>query len=309
MALINNIDTLKKTVKINKSGCYETIEPFLEDAERFYIEPYLGQALMSKLDGASIESAGNIGTLYKNIIRALGPFAYMLAVHEGSINFGDAGYTVLRTDSLAPASDAKIAAARESAEYRAWQNLEYLIVYLEENAESFPEWEQSRYRQLPLPRFFRTAVEFQSAGMVNLFNSRLAFEKLIDIIRRIEETEIRDLIPAEINESIGDPYTNVLSNAEELLVKVIRAYTASRVAAIHTSQTTRVQRTEVAHPEFRPVIRPLYEDIADTGNYYDKQAEYFKGKIIDELRDNFDVDVTGALNWNTQDKKLFCDIG
>ncbi|MDR0799790.1 MAG: hypothetical protein LBN18_08530 [Dysgonamonadaceae bacterium] len=308
MALINNTDTFKQTVKIGKNVLFEVLSPFIKDAQRFYIEPYLGRPLIARLEAELADSETKVAELLVYAQRALGPFAYMLATHESSIGFGDSGHTVTRTDHLAPASDAKVERARESAEFRAWQNMEAMLQFLDENQTSFPEWEQSRYRRNPRPKYFRTAVEFQLLGMVDINNSRLTFEKLIELIRRIERAEVIDLITPEVDLQIGDPFTNILSNSEVVLVQSIQPYIAARAAALHTSQTTRLQRSRAGELEYRPVIRPLYEDTTDTGNYYSQQADYWKAKIIKTLSD-MGIDQTGALKWNTDEKKLFCDIG
>lgn len=45
-ALIPDIETLKKVVKINSSLPYESIEPYIEDALDIYVKPYVGQSVI-----------------------------------------------------------------------------------------------------------------------------------------------------------------------------------------------------------------------------------------------------------------------
>lgn len=108
-ALIPDIDTLKKVVKINSSLPYESIEPYIEDALDIYIKPYIGKATISKAH----EDKGS--DLYNKLLRALGPLTLMLASDELGVMFGDAGITVSNVQGQrSPASDTKIAAAKES---------------------------------------------------------------------------------------------------------------------------------------------------------------------------------------------------
>lgn len=309
--LIRNIDTFKETVKISRSAPWDAFSPFVQDAERIYLLRYLGAPLICRMDEfLDHPDSGNddVKKLLQETQRALGPFSYMLATHETSISFGDAGHTVARTDKLAPANDTKVAKAYDSAEFRGWQNLENLLGYLELNRDKFPEWEHSQYCQQAQAKFFRTAADFQVLGMVDISYSRLTYEKLLQLIRRVEITEIRDLVTKDLYDSLGNPYADVLSNLETDLVKCIQPYIASSVALLHTSQATRQQRTEAGALEYKPLIRPLYGDIADNGNYYAQQLAYWKAKIINLLKE-LGIDKSGALKWNTPDKKIFCDIG
>ena len=306
--LINNINTFKETVKVNKSATWEAFAPFSQDAQQFYIEPYLGSALIAKMEAKEPEEKYTI--LLFHTRRALGPFIYMLAVHETSINFGDAGHTVpsgSNGSGIAPASDSKIAKAQDSAEFRGWQNLEYLLRFLEENTDDYPEWQQSQYIRNHKSKYFRTAVDFQELGMVDIEYSQLTFDKLLHLIRRIEASDILDLVPVEIE----NPFDSNIPNKEKRLVSYIQSYVSSKAAMLHTSQTTKQQRTnqQNAKPEYKPVIRPLYADLQDTGNYYAEQVDYWRAKIIELLAEEFCIDKSGKLDWNTANKKLFVDIG
>ncbi|MDL2262963.1 hypothetical protein LJC11_05640 [Bacteroidales bacterium OttesenSCG-928-I21] len=310
--LIRDFNTLKQTVKIHKSGAWDAFAPFVQDAQRFYIEPYLGVKLIAMLEqlidsGVPEDTPQEKKDLLDLSIRALGPLSYALAAHESSIGFGDAGHTVARTDTVAPASDEKVKSAKETALYRGWQNLEYLLVFLEENEYKFLDWRASRYIKTPQSKYFRTAIDFQELGMVDISYSRLTYEKLLQLIRRIEMTKVADMIQM----NISDPFAKTLSDKLKTLISYIRPYIASRVAELHTSQTTKEQRTLESSdkPEFKAVIRPLYDDLADTGNYYGEQADYWEAKIIELLADEFGIDSSGKLDWNSKEKKLFSDIG
>ncbi|MDR1455533.1 MAG: hypothetical protein LBJ01_07780 [Tannerella sp.] len=311
MTLIRDINTLKLTVKIGKSAPWEAFQPFVADAERFYLHRYLGTQLIDRLnaclDAGDQNQDANAGTLLGLARLALGPLSSMLATYESSIQFGDAGHTVTRTDNLAPASDAKVERARESAMFRGWQNLESMLDWLEQYADRFPEWEQSPYRTMPRPKFFRNATDFQYHGMIDISHSRLTFEKLIEPVRRVERSEVRDMITGEIFSSLN-PFASGLTGPEKELVACIQPYIAARVALLHTGTVTREQCAEPGRPEYRPLIRPLFEDASNTGNYYAEQSGYWKAKIMDALK-AFNIDSSEKLNWNSQDKKIFADIG
>jgi hypothetical protein len=302
--LINDFKPLAEAVKVNLSGVWDAFAPFVRDAQRFYIEPYLGVELIKRLE--QFEDAETDKALLNHVRYALGPLSYALATHESSIRFGDAGHTVYRDmDKAAPASDKKVELAKESAEFRGWQNLEYLLAWLEENKSDFPEWESSSYLRNPKSKYFRSSADFQDLGLIDIGYSRLTFGKLLQLIRRIEVTDIADLVPIEID----SPFDENLLDKVKKLVSYIQPYISSKAAMLHTAQTTRRQRTINAKPEYTPIIRPLYEDVNDTGNYYASQVDYWKAKIIELLADEFGIDKSGKLNWNDKENKFFCDIG
>lgn len=65
-ALIPDIETLKKVVKINSSLPYESIEPYIEDALDIYVKPYVGQSVIKQ----ALTDQGS--EIYSKLLRALG---------------------------------------------------------------------------------------------------------------------------------------------------------------------------------------------------------------------------------------------
>ena len=123
-ALIPDIETLKKVVKINSSLPYESIEPYIEDALDIYVKPYVGQSVIKQ----ALTDQGS--EIYSKLLRALGPLTLMLATNELGVMFGDTGITVSNVQGQrSPASDSKIAAAKENLCFRGMQALDRLITY------------------------------------------------------------------------------------------------------------------------------------------------------------------------------------
>ena len=61
-ALIPDIETLKKVVKINSSLPYESIEPYIEDALDIYVKPYVGQSVIKQ----ALTDQGSRSVMYKD---------------------------------------------------------------------------------------------------------------------------------------------------------------------------------------------------------------------------------------------------
>lgn len=304
MALIRTLEQFSETVKVTISGAFSSLLPFIEDAQRIYLERYLGQTLIERLEDNFDAPSDKEKVLIKKIQNALGPFSYLVAADESSIRFGDAGHTVTRTDVLTPASDAKILAAKESAKFRAWQNVEQLLNFLEASTD-FPEWKECDYITEPKPKYFLFAKDFQVYGNIDIKRSRLTYEKLMPLIRNIELTEIDDLLQ---NLEIAKPFDSNNTAAMKKLVSFIQLYIAHRVAAIHTSQLTHDQRAQQFSTEYKPTIRPLYENLEKSLNYYQNQADYFRIKIIDILDSEFGIS-SQSMDFNSKEKKVFYSLG
>lgn len=312
MAIINNIAELKETARVNADTPFENYKIFLNDARDHFLVNYLGVGLVEKLENVNPNSSDENDLVFIKILslvrRILGPYAVMLSTDEMSIHTGNNGHTVAKTDKLAPASDAKIAKAANSLLERTWKNLEYLLEYLEERIDKYPEWKESRYFKNSQTKYFPTAAVFQDAGLIDIEYSRLTFEKLRQLIIRIEKSEVKSFLPGEIEKLIFSPDEEKKEKAASLLEKV-RAFIGARVAELHTSQNTRIQRTKYNNLEYKAIVRPLYKDENDNDlNYYATQALYWKGEIVSMLPELGANMNTGKVNWDNEDKKIFSAI-
>ncbi len=311
MAIIKTIEQLKTTVKVNQSSDFDVWTIYLNDAQTKFLVPYLGEKLVNRLENLDEEKISKQDKHYAGILpiarRVLGPFTLMLSMDEMGINIGSSGHTVTRTDKVTPASDHKIEKATESLNKRAWDNMEYLLSYMEENIKHFPEWKESQYFKNRQTKYFPTATIFQDSGLIDIGYSRLTFESLRQLIIRIEKTEITPLITEDGEKKLFD---HKQKDKEKclLLIENIRAFIGARVAELYTSQSSKEQRSGSSGTEFKPVIRPLYEDISENGNYYSAQVAHWKNKILSLLPDIGIEIVSGKLDWNNRKRKIFSAI-
>ena len=292
-ALIKTLEDLQKYVKINSSIDFDTYNQYILDAQDKFIRPYLGQELIDQLSGETAD------TLKTYICRALGPFSLALATDEFSINIGESGHTVTRTTDKAPASDAKIEKATESLFNRGWSNLDNALRYLQNNLGKYPEWKNTEVSHGT--RLFKNATEYQEKGLVNIDYTALTFHHLRMLILRIETSETFKLLPAEMRSDFDKDSTPEITYA-------MQAYTGSRVASLHTSQSTKEQRNLNAHSriEYNPLISPLYNDVEYTGNYFDEQSTFWRS-TLDEALVNAEKKEAGesTVKYNSPDRRIF----
>lgn len=304
-ALIPDIDTLKKVVKINSSLPYESIEPYIEDALDIYIKPYIGKSTINKAKEPK-ESE-----LYNKLLRTLGPLALMLASDELGVMFGDTGITVSNVQGQrSPASDTKIAAAKKNLCFRGRQALDRLITYLEENKKDYPDYVTDN---IPRFCFIRNATEFQDIGMVDIDYSTLSYRIMFPTIRQLQEHNIREMIPDKVCEVLKEALSkDTESPKQRVLIDYIIRYLANKTAELYTSQKTTEQRVAGRTIEYTPTIRPIYQDPDANGNFFAEQATYYSGKIHTYLIENageLGVETTSqTIDFNSKEKKIFTSI-
>ncbi len=297
MPIFSDIEQLRAVAKVNRSTPWDVFQIYINDSISLFLTPYLGTALIKKIE----TEAESESTLLKLVQNALGPYAVAMATDEMSIAIGDNGHTVVKSDKSAPASDAKIEKARESLLNRAWSNMEILLSYLEENSSKYTEWREAKYHKNRKTSYFLSAEEFQDKGLIDINYSRLCFERIRMLIFNVEKTEVSPLL--------GDKEAEILSENEEKHKNIrskIQAFIGARVAQLHTSKTTRIQRSKYAELEFQAVLRPLfYDDSEDFENLYAQKAIYWMGEILSSLTTDFDKPNSGKVDWDNDGKHIF----
>lgn len=297
MALIKSIDDLRKYTKVNRNMGFETLEPYVRDAQDKYLLPAFGAGLLDDIENKE----GDV--LHGMLCRSLAPFTLALASDEMSINFGESGHTVSKSETVAPASDAKIARAAESLYNRGWTNLERALKHVVKQVADYPEWILSEYYHKSTTALFSGSESFQDDGLVDIDYNFLTFVQLRTLIIRVEKAETLTLLPADLS------IATLLESSDEKdkkLVEALQAFTGSRVAAIHTAQATRRQRAKPGiQTEHKTLIRPLYEDLEDTGNYFETQANIWLDRIMELLISAGHIEDGRSLKWNSEDKKIF----
>lgn len=309
MALIKTIDQLKEVVKISSSIPFATVKPFLDTACDVWLVRFLGQSLVDALGKADLTDGYK--TLLSKILKAEGVLAMWLGNAELSVRISDSGFTVERTEGLAPASDNKIAEVKESLCSRGFQYLDIALQYLEENATIFPEWILSDYYARRNNSYIKSARMFQSVG-VNIDYSLLRYETMRPLMQQIENRYVSELLGKELDAELRSAESiNVEKKA--LVLDCARKFIANKTAELYTAEKSKQQATVYDNAKYEPMLRPVYFDLGYTGNFYADQAEFYYGKL-EQAYSSYLLSIgqkpeSGALDWNSDDKSLFIDIG
>lgn len=311
-SIISTIEMLKKTVKINASIPFDAVEPFLTTARDIYLERYLGIDLIEVLE--SEPTLNRVDDLLVLVRKALGPLAIWLGNAELSVRFSDNGFTVsAEQGKTLAASDSKIANVSDSLERRGFQYLDKVLEYLEKNAANFPEWTDSEYYSLRSGNYILSAKQFQEIGLVDINYSRLTFETFRPLMSMIETRFISETIGVDLDQTLRGKLNSTQSVPEKELIAAIRQFVACKTAELHTSKASMANRTEQGKREFKPLISPVYSDLANEGNFFAEQAVFYLNKVQQILnkyavefgKEPFDPD----LDWNNEERKIFNMMG
>lgn len=269
--IITTIEDLKKVVKVNASLPWESIEPYINEAESCLGE-YFSQTFLDSLE--------NGDAFWAMAKQAVGPLAMALAIDEMSVNVGDAGITVIneREGKRSPASDSKIAAAKASLQQRAYANLSRLIhfvilkgTYDTSTCELFEE-----LRQL-LCNTMHSVMK-----RINIKNDYLTLFSLLPTLRNVQQ-QLTKVVGQELMSEMLDR-TQALDVDKLTLRSLCKDYIVFQTAYLQTSMETRRQRAQAdTKVEWRALVRPLYFDLTDGGNYYAEEAKTALSDIESEV--------------------------
>jgi hypothetical protein len=309
--LFQSIQEISGFVKINANLSFNIINPYIDDARDMFIRRYIGSELLDKLEAYAKDRTGEnpaMGALLPLIQRSLAPFTLLTATRETSINFGDTGHTVSRTDKLAPASDKKIADYMQSLQERGWNNLELALQFIETKNSEYPEF------KIDTTHFFQSATDFQDNGLVDIQYSRLTFQTLFITMCSIEKKEIWKLLGNTLfNILLAKANTADVSDIEKGVIDLIKKYIANRVAFVMSNLKSTMQRAAPQYGvEYIPLFRPL-SNSDEEGNFYEEESKFYMQELISMLKANAVelnyTPVETVLAFNDVDKTTFYMLG
>lgn len=270
----------KDHLKINATLNEATFAPFIPDAEKKYVKPFIGKELFALLDtwaiGQDAEENPELAALYPYVVAVVSRGTMFIASPHMDLNIGESGFSVTSTQNLSPASRERVKDYKESLEDLTWSNVESLLQFLEENKIDYPNWVASDAYTMQVRNLINSAVQFDKE--VDIDQSRLTFQKLRKHMDNVEEMRVKTLISPELfNYLIGKIKNGTdLSTNESKLVEHLRTFVANEVASKHLDRDT-AYVAQYHYNEARTLINkypddfPLYRD----SDYYDGAQPFF----------------------------------
>jgi len=233
----------KEYLKINATLDDSNFTPFIPDAEEKYLKPVLGDELFAILDTWADEKNPEdddyeiLNALYEKVIPVIARFTLFIAAPQLDVNIGESGFTVLTSNNLVPASAQRVDKSIASMEQLAWNRVEILLKFLEENKDDYPEWVTSDAYTMQLRNLINSAAEFDK--YVDIDKSRLTFQKMRHEMDNIERIDVIPVISQEMFDTLmtkikGDEEVygelEEMTEQEQKLLTHLRYFVANKAA-------------------------------------------------------------------------------
>lgn len=215
--LITNIDQVKEYVNVSNGLNIKTLRPALNEVEMQELTFYLGNDLLTEIiaqvNSSPLVITPRIEKIYKYVMAAAVGVAIFKAGPEIEVIVNDNGILRQETNTEKTAYGGQVKRFRDTAGTRGYRAIDSFLAIMENYAQDYPEWQDSEYFALREGLMIRTAKEFEEAGE-SIKNSSLTFQALRPIIKEIQETNIKDLLPDEMYISLledpSDPDNSTL---------------------------------------------------------------------------------------------------
>lgn len=281
MPIITSACKIREYNKAFKTLSNAAILPYIPDAEQKYIKPYLGKTLFAAIDAyVAGDATGDeeYDTLLPYIERALSRFTLFLASPFLDINLGETGFTTANTSSNVPASKERVKKYDTGLEKLAWENIETMLKFLEENQDDYPLWVASDAYTYATGNFIHTAQEFDNYAPFPV--NRLIFYHLKAQMNNIEKFHIETIISEALADEIrGEIIDEDISVANQKIIDYIK----SAVVYLTLVDMSKIDKSESINEHIFNFKSLDTEELKSRGNYYIMEIQ----KILDDAPDDY----------------------
>lgn len=288
--LFKTIDQIKEYFSFLAQSDVKFLKPHIIRAENKYMRKYLGSEFYITLNDYVADNGETDETLEDllEVLRpALGAFAVKDAVSQLNLVLTDSGFAVTESTGLAPASKQRTDDLKAELEESAWDGIEAMLQFLEENKENYAEWVASDGYTQAHRNLINSAVEF--FDLVNLETSRLMFSRLRAIMDNVETLVIAKEISSELLDEIKEQIEDdSVSDDNDAILPDLKRALANLTIAAHVPEEKSENQSVADKYNINAERRKQYEQ---TGVSYLARAI----KTIKDTPDNFPAYEESAL--------------
>jgi len=230
--IFSDIDQLTEFVNISQNSDIKDYQPSMRLVQSKWIKPIIGKQMLndliekSKTDDFTIEERS-----FLHSVRF--PAAILTQYHSvgsGNVTLTKGGFSVPKSEQIAPASQFRINQYKDELEVNAQAALSDLLEWLQQNGQNFPLYWDSDERKSNMGTFIKDAKVF------NFFTSldvdHFIFRNLRYLIARTEDTVIENCLCKDLYDHMrtvlqaGDDleeYKDLISPISEVIVNFVIA--------------------------------------------------------------------------------------
>lgn len=238
MALFKTIDEIKLYLSVTKAFKFDSILPYIKQAEAKYIIPAISQAQYDPLNTAYNATTPTLTTDQTNLLDKirlpLANLSYLLYIPVGQLQLDDAGIRIANTENMKTAFEWQIEMLKKSFQDAGFDGLETLLKFLETNKTIYTLWAASTSYTEFKTMFINTASDFSKYYNIN--NSRRTFLAINGIMKKVEELIIKPAISTTLYDAIKAQLLTTISSENQTIITnyikpAIANFTISRAIA------------------------------------------------------------------------------
>ena len=285
MALFKNISEIQAFMAVNITAVFETILPYINQAENKFIKNILGEDLLKELqDFFDIGSMPDeYEALLEKVQMPLINFAYYLSVSNLNLQITGSGFVVTQTQNQAPASRYRTDDLKADLQKAAYDGIEILLDFLEENKEDYTLWISSDAYTEHYRFFVKDALDFHCE--VNIDKSRRKFLEMRQSMKNIETLQIEPVISKALADAIkAEIKLDTVSVANQKILTHLKSACANLTAAkeidpkfeeIGQHYLSEVKLLLDAAPDDYPIYKAsdCYDEDKTTNNLYENDED------------------------------------
>lgn len=309
---------MKALVPISTALSFDTVKPYIEVAERDYIETILGRELylalveyythgsVTSLSGSGGSRSEKFEELLERVQRALINITLWSEFDVLNVKISDTGISRTAGDkekSLYKYQEDKL---RFMFQENGFNELDKVLAYLELYEDYFPEFVDSDNYTLRKERFIPDTSTFHS--IYNINNSRLVYLRMLDYIERNEEFEVKSVLGTDlynaikadmVKDSVGIRTTSLLPYIQKPLVYFSLADSIEEQGVNIRNRSVFFASRGISFPNDTREEQILGENAASLVRKYKGTAENYIQLLKDYLNANSEIYSEWTVNTDT----------
>ena len=263
--LIKTTEEIQKYVSVDINLQQKSVLPYLHHGQQQIVR-LLGKTLYNALNehyNSEESESATLDALLPYVQRPLANFAVHYGLSALNVTIGPTGIGVINTQNIAPASQARTDALKQDLLDRAYDAMESLLEFLEENITDYPLWAASDAYAHQYSLLITSARRFDEKYRIQ--RSRLQFLEWIPTMRQIEALQIKPQIGHEM---LGELKTQFKAGNMTDANEIIYEYLQNALANLTAGQKEKDEAARTVGINFlMSAKRYMDENIAEYPTY------------------------------------------
>lgn len=235
--MIKTTAEIQQYVSVDINFQQKSLLPYIEQGKNQIVR-LLGRDQYKELedfynladDADPPDNADELTALLPYVQRPLANFAIFYGLSALNVVVGPTGIGVVSNQNIAPASKDRTDALRKDLMDAAYDAMESLLVFMEENKDDYPEWESSEAYSDQYDVLITSARRFDE--ILRIDRSRLKYLEWRPVMKDIELLEMAPVVSADLMEEIkGELKDNDLTSANAAILPYLQKALAYMTAA------------------------------------------------------------------------------